>query len=693
MKSAGKTFFKNLILALTLVIIVLLFCIAWFSGRQEASASGLTVKSGSASGLESSLTGFDGTDWSSEHTKDLSLAFPLITGDGQKFFLPALNLSTGSPDYTGADPNSNWLSKREVYSTETAAEANANPDYIEQDIYFRSEQPLSVYLRQDSTVTSDNIEAFKTGQPFGNISLYGSFPTDFIAATARVSFSEVVTENNTDTERLKYVWAPNDTYELVGDGSFTELEPESSGTGEGFNPPSTDGWGIVGNSDRYMWVAFQASSSFSSTNPDDPDMGDIEYEANRIYYSEGIRMMYDETDQKYYAVIDAPINTSGASQLYFYVNQITGTVPDDPPTDGYNGNIAQQSEYSQYDFTRDGKSYFVRGRFTGQIAYVNDSGVTRQWAELFMDTSAPSLFQNTGRTYDRYQLKIAYWEDNDGVHLELDKFVYYDYSNPSDYGGTGMSEAGGSEGSNYYLKAGDSIIISSNNNDGENYAFTPYASKTLSSYSLSDGKITAYDPNSVFIVEKAVETDADDKLLMFYLKHRATGKYLYIDTGTETGDFILSDTQKKVLFISSSSAGPAIGFSTTEDVTTSDLMFLDYSDNLGFFQSISRYSLKIYKGSSYNISTEGTKESSYQYYDTNNSSLTTLSNVKLTDNLDDVPIVTLVKRSDTDQYYTAHIRVRIWAEGTDREAKTPLAGGTFNTHLVFEGILSQSDGS
>lgn len=687
MKSAGKTFFKNLILALTLVIIVLLFCIAWFSSRQEASASGLTVKSGSASGLESSLTGFDGTDWSFEHTKDVNLAFPLITGNGEadKFFLPVLNLSTGTPAYEGSDPDSKWNSKRQVYSTKNPSD-DGGADYIEQDIYFRSEQPLSVYLRSDSTVSSQNIEAFKTGQPFGNISPYGSFPTDFIAATARVSFSEVVTENDTDTESLKYVWAPNDTYQLVGDGSFTELEPQSTG-GTGFNPPSTDGWGIEGNSDRYMWVAFQASSSFSSTNPDDPDMGDKEYEANRIYYSEGIRMMYDETDQKYYAVIDAPINTSGASQLYFYVNQITGTVPDNPPTTGYNSSIVEQTTESRYNFTRDGVEYFVGGRFTGQISYVNDPDTheSRQWAELFMHTSAPHLFQSEGRTYDRYQLKIVYWQDSDGVHLELDKFVYYDYSNPSDYGGTGMSEAGGSQGSNYYLKAGDNIIISSNNNEGENYAFTPYASKTLSSYSLSDGKITAYNPDSVFVVEKAVETDADDKLLMFYLKHRVTGKYLYIDTSTETGDFILSDTQKKVLFISGSSAGAAIGFSTTEDVTTSDLMFLDYSDNLGFFQSISRYSLKIYVGNSYNILTDGTSESSYQYYDTNNSSLTTLSNVMLTDNLDDDPIVTLAKRNDTDRYYTAHIRVRIWAEGTDREAKTPLAGGTFNTELVFEG--------
>lgn len=687
MKSAGKTFFKNLILALTLVIIVLLFCIAWFSSRQEASASGLTVKSGSASGLESSLTGFDGTDWSFEHTKDVNLAFPLITGNGEadKFFLPALDLSSGSPTYTGDDSNSNWISKREVHSTKEQSES-VNADYIEQDIYFRSEQPLSVYLRNDSTVTSPNIEAFKNNEAFGNKSLFGNFPTDFIAAAARVSFSEVVTENDTDTESLKYVWAPNDTYQLVGDGSFTELEPQSTG-GTGFNPPSTDGWGIEGNSDRYMWVAFRASSSFSSTNPDDPDMGDKEYEANRIYYSEGIRMMYDETDQKYYAVIDAPINTRGASQLYFYVNQITGTVPDNPPTTGYNSSIVEQTTESRYNFTRDGDEYFVGGRFTGQISYVNDPDTheSRQWAELFMHTSAPHLFQSEGRTYDRYQLKIVYWQDSDGVHLELDKFVYYDYSNPSDYGGTGMSEAGGSQGSNYYLKAGDNIIISSNNNEGENYAFTPYASKTLSSYSLSDGKITAYNPDSVFVVEKAVETDADDKLLMFYLKHRVTGKYLYIDTSTETGDFILSDTQKKVLFISGSSAGAAIGFSTTEDVTTSDLMFLDYSDNLGFFQSISRYSLKIYVGNSYNILTDGTSESSYQYYDTNYSSLTTLSNVMLTDNLDNVPIVTLAKRNDTDRYYTAHIRVRIWAEGTDREAKTPLAGGTFNTELVFEG--------
>lgn len=675
MKSARKMIFKNLILALALVIIALLLCIAWFSSKNEASASGLTVKSGSPSGLESSLTGFNGDDWSTEHTQDINLAFPLITGNGEadKFFLPALDLSSGSPTYTGDDSNSNWISKREVHSTKEQSES-VNADYIEQDIYFRSEQPLSVYLRSDSTVTSPNIEAFNLGQAFGNKSLFGNFPTDFIAAAARVSFSTVTGAVDNEQEQLQYVWAPNDAYQLVGDSSFSELEPQSSGVGTGFNPPSTEGWGIEGNSDHYMWVGFRANSNFSTPNNDNTDVKD--YVQNQIYYHDGIQMqevveiINNEPINVYYAVVDAPINSIGNSQLYFYVNQ-----SNQRPSSGYTSNIVQQDEYVRYDFTVNGSSYYIRGRFTGNVN--ND---VRAWAELNLDTSNPNYFQNIEtRDYDRYQLKIAYWEDSNGIHLELANFVFYDYSNPDNVDGPGVGEAGGAQSINYYLQDGQNIIISATDSTT---ALTPNATRFCATYALSGDRITAYEPNSVFVVEKTDDASSGENLTGFYLKHLATDEYLCVSSDANEA-FYLSDSVKTAFSIAATDNGISI--------QSSDSGYIAYSDSGGFDISSAAYGLKIFVGSSYSVITDSTAQQSYQYYNTSTNTLETLTTVKLTNELGTAPIVTLTKQNETDQYYTAHIRVRIWAEGTDREAKTPLEGGTFNTQLVFEGILSQAD--
>ena len=46
-------------------------------------------------------------------------------------------------------------------------------------------------------------------------------------------------------------------------------------------------------------------------------------------------------------------------------------------------------------------------------------------------------------------------------------------------------------------------------------------------------------------------------------------------------------------------------------------------------------------------------------------------------------IATLKKENSDDEYFTAHIVMRIWAEGTDRDAKTPLADGIFDTSFHF----------
>ena len=56
----------------------------------------------------------------------------------------------------------------------------------------------------------------------------------------------------------------------------------------------------------------------------------------------------------------------------------------------------------------------------------------------------------------------------------------------------------------------------------------------------------------------------------------------------------------------------------------------------------------------------------------------------------DMPVASLIMDNEVGAY-SAHIRIRIWAEGTDREAKCPLAGGIFETMLCFTSMPEETE--
>lgn len=128
----------------------------------------------------------------------------------------------------------------------------------------------------------------------------------------------------------------------------------------------------------------------------------------------------------------------------------------------------------------------------------------------------------------------------------------------------------------------------------------------------------------------------------------------------------------------------------------------------------------VYTGSSYELITNKTSDDqTYEYYDSEAGSLVTLgssstpmlftstSSTAATVKIGNTKIATLTKEVSSDEetqnateaattstdasavaeedveYYTAHIVIRVWVEGTDREAKTPLADGIFDMSLHF----------
>lgn len=107
------------------------------------------------------------------------------------------------------------------------------------------------------------------------------------------------------------------------------------------------------------------------------------------------------------------------------------------------------------------------------------------------------------------------------------------------------------------------------------------------------------------------------------------------------------------------------------------------------------FAVTVYIGTTYKFNTGLTEDKQlYQFYNNSTKQLETLSSAtspKLftSTNSDteetkvcSTKITTLEKSAGSD-YYTAHVVMRVWVEGTDREAKTPLADGIFDISLHF----------
>lgn len=113
-----------------------------------------------------------------------------------------------------------------------------------------------------------------------------------------------------------------------------------------------------------------------------------------------------------------------------------------------------------------------------------------------------------------------------------------------------------------------------------------------------------------------------------------------------------------------------------------------------------------YTGSGIDLRT-GESTTDHSFYSANNASRTTWhnggsENVKASTernyrlgsgSSDDVTVVTLSKKDkDNNEYYYGHIRVNLWIEGEDAEARLRLVNGKFNMQLCFD-IIEVATGS
>ena len=660
MKSNRKIIFKSLILIAVIVICAFLVTIAWFSNKDEAQADGVSIVAGKGYGLEVAFVDEDEAYSAEPINDDINISFPLISGEGVNFYKPKLNLTTGDP-LTASDGK--WLLKdppTAAYKDDDGSYAGG--DYYEQDIWFRSDKPLDIYLKNTSKVTSSDIEKGN----LTNKSKYGDFTKDYIAAAARVALLNVNADN---TEALKYIWIPNDNYELIGSSEFTKLEKKGSGTVDDstFSDDPDITFGIKdkdGNlNSAYENVSYYLSEGYQTSQ----GASTFTTQVREMYKNISSGLIYGAVDISTTNYVDHAFDITTTNSLSNSNTALAG--------DKYSS-MSVLENYTYHDQLYDQIEAYFEGTYS--ITIDSSSGTSREWKKLVINANPKDTFFEA---IDRFQVLIEYNPDDQSVKIVA--FVFYN-SETKDGSGTGDFEE---SLDSYALDPGSDILITGSGSDSITYAM--YAGDTsISKLSVTFNRyntITMLDTKAMF----RVVTDAEDST-EYYLQSVATGNYLTANTKTLSLSLTATSTTTATPF--------TVGVGTSGPVLKYGSYYIAYDSSGGFVLSPKEYgNIGIYEGKSLRVEKNGNSEMigvGYKYYNGNAEVSLPNADIRLTYQLPTESVVTLTKTNADDKYYKAHIKVRIWAEGTDREAKYPLAGGKFNATLAFSGkeITTEDDG-
>lgn len=674
MKKQRTSLFRILILSLVMLVTVFIIAIAWFSSLTEATASGISVKSTSGLGLDSS---FNGVDFSSSISRPLTsnFKFPLITGNGEDgmFFIPALERSSGTPlDATSGKPTSsgtNWLSKRPAVAARY--DRDTEGDYYVEDIWFRSSSELDLYLSTSSYVKA--LEGDKAPSEWVRKSDFGEFTKDYIAGAARVSFSKIEGTGDSETETPLFVWAPNETYQLYNGDDMTPIKSTTpSGGKSSFNPHNPDEtFGLTDKTkytlaDKYFnEVLYQKENNSNVLDSQSKRM----YKVNNTTDTYIVAISLVATNYVDHGILITDEDHSGSKFPTGYDSvQFTATASKD--------GTKLEDTFEGYGYI----SAFFEGTTNVAGGSLPKLSVTCQ--------NSPGTFFGTN---DRFQLLIEYSPSKNltrGQNFEIVGFVYYNStknqnqtdSSTWEYNGAAGVGPGDSIVQPYYSMENGSTVVITNNTTSTSQTTYALNANTASASAVRLEMVSKTVDSNTYIapgspLASMMYTVSKLDSGGYTLKSLTTGKYLAISDRK----IALSDTASEFT-LSVGNGGPML---------SSGGYYLSFSNGqFGVSNTSENATLQIYQGTSYSFTTSGIKEDVYQYYDKTRKALTPL-NVKLTSQLDDSALLRLASAGtsgDGTPIYSAHIRIRIWAEGTDREAKIPLAGGIFTTHLEFQGV-------
>ncbi len=648
-RNTGSIIAKCLIVFVVLGIVCSLSIWAWFTSVQEATAKGISVTA-KANGVEVSwdnkdfyynLTALDDNAMKADSTGKTGKAkflnedgsafgLKLITGDGINFFEPYLNRRTGEhimdgDRWAGVEINKN----------------NSQGRYIDVELFFRSTLQRDVYLAKNSSVTPKN--------PTGNLSEYGNFSKDYISAASRVAFLD-------EEENLSFIWAPNadDLLTESEDGfiKYTTTQKDNGGASSGTLPEDllTD---KNGNNQYYLWLPKDYITDEVTIHSDFTPIG-MTFQSFL-----GTKGLY---------VAEFVINTPSRNNptIPFFINQSSTTT--NFSTDKNNINC-----YDSFLTNIEADEKTPKVAISRNTYNVNNDATTAFYLSEF----------NTLNT----TIKIGY---NPVTKVTVILSYSADVENGS-FDRTGVS----SEEIIYHpLNGGEKCTLV---NPESSVAFSTSEHFVKSIHFKKDSNKLNVLPVSVTLNELfTAEKDESDGT-----GYKATYKFANINPNTNTTKYLsvnggtvsLNDTGSdfKLEYIEED-FGPVL---VSEDgyclVCVNNTM-----KAVKFDESLDKSTVvTVYTGISYELKHDQASEK-YQYYSVDHGivELTTnssTSDIKLyTTNAGETSsdsigpaIITLTKAKDTDPYYTGKIIMRIWVEGEDREAKTPLADGIFDLSIHF----------
>ncbi len=659
-RKTGRMIAKNLILLLVVVLIATLAIWAWFTQNQSATADGINVKT-KAEGVEVSWTGTNGSyykDLTALNTDDIvekqtgpaksiDASLKLITGDGKNFFEPLLNRRTGEPL---RDTDNTWKG---------SSVTNADGKYVEIPLYFRSTTERSIYLTGKSAVSPRNTSERR--------SEYGNFSKDYICSAARVAFL------NSKKDTCNFIWAPNSNYQLVQNAAgFTKItetdidRTETTGSTDPQIPDSILTEDTAGSTKYYFWTP----SDYSSDN-DSMLSKMVSHEMSFKKYK----------DDKGLYIVDYTIHASSRKEntTYPFIVNING------------------SSYSGADINT-----YVTPNFEQRQQY-NDSDALIQFSTEYHITISGNSYSAPA-----YYIKSGF-QESDALHIifgynptlkQLIILGYHD-ENGNDYDLTGTTSTIVTETKYYPIEnnttlalanADRALAVSANDSKEKSIRFSGSAKTNILSTSVTNKEI---------FTAKIVGTGNEE--------HPSKNKYTFMNSSTNS---YLTVSGSNVSF---TDTGTEFYLSYKEGISgpvlkTEDSLCLAYVGNS--FRLVTPNELTesnfvtIYTGSTYSFETGSTESQPYTYYKKGDTVLTTLGAgtmpplfssattdteekiiSKINEDTTPIPVVELKKAKSTDEYATGSIVIRIWAEGTDRDALTPLAGGKFEVDLHFTSIL------
>ncbi len=676
-RSTGSIIAKCAVIFVVLGVVCFLSIWAWFTHSTKATADGINVIA-KAEGVEVSwdgvdyfydLTAKDESEYKSNVTgyaKNLCdsegnpAPLKLVTGNGINFFEPYVNRRTGTP-----------LVKNGVWQgVDIVDGVNSEGKYIDLDLYFRGINESNIYLSGESRVTPKNEDKYGLHK-----SAYGPFSKDNIASAARLAFLGVEDTKDEDGNVVdssitdcKFIWAPNANLRLHGNSDGYERYQKIDET-EGFEA------GDLGEvidfttqkGDYYLWLPTKYES--------DEKTQEAHLASNKMKFT-----VYDEKNgtglYTYDYVITEP-NAGKNATLLYYINE-SGTE--------WNSDDISYVEVSKSKANNDtsdsSPKVALADTFTLNDIYSNNGQAIQ------VNRKAPAFYIE-GSQFKAQDITITIGYNPEDKEVVI---VGYHCEGIKTYNRAGKAI----ESQKYYelpstttnvalVNPQTAIAISGdqNNNHKKGVAFSD---------SPTNNNVTSL---SVTLSEQFTATKKGEGIDAKYtFKNKESNTWLAIKNGNFTWD---ANEFEFSLYYHKDFNGPLIKSGDyvlavrDNEVVAADINNLNVD-----------YAITVFIGSEYTFN-YGSEEI-YEYY--NNTipegsekpigkvSLNTVSTPPLhttksviKDNPIDIenplevgPCIAVL---NAENNYSAHIKVRLWVEGTDDDAQTPLADGIFDIALHF----------